>query len=368
MTSNTLGAALPTPPGCLCLPVLDDAVPQRLGKERLRHRTLARFALAAARAGLPLPAGTFPGIEQVVAAQWNAFLARRDPAGSADALAGTPVVEIDDDTLRVVIHAQRHLNAYRLKPVIERLEAQAPGLGWFVEGVLTQASSHGLQIYDMRMASSMLDVFHDDLEEFTDQAYARAILQAHGEAVGDAAEPVPQDTLDELRTQYGFWPSGMLAEVGGHGHLIAPWHTRAAARPKVLGAHAAAHWLRRHRGHAHAALVATALRLKRALARDRERAFLWHNAADETEPLGALCFLAWDSPQLLFEAVQHFEENQYNGGLAVEAFARRVLPLARLADTQLQRLARSTAAYLHRWMLLAQLLAHFPVWEGGDET
>ena len=368
MTSNSPGAAPPAPSGCLCLPTLDDAVPQRLGQERLRQRALARFALAARRAGVPLPAGNFAGIEEVVAAQWNAFLARHHPPGSVDALAGTPVVEIDDGALRVVVHAQQHLNAYRLQPVIERLEAQARGLGWFVEGVLTQASAHGLQIYDMRMASYMLEVFHGDLPAFTDQAYARALLQAQGDAADDAADPVPAETLAALRTQYGFWPSELLADVGGHGHLLAPWHTPEAARPRVMGAPAVARWLRRHGTHASAGVVHAAWRLQRALRRDRERAFVWNCAHDEAEPLGALCFLAWDAPRLLFEAVQHFEENQYNGGLAMEAFARHVLPLPEADDRQLQHLARSTVGYLRRWALLAQLLAHFPVWEDGDEA
>ena len=367
MTHNTPGTGLPAPAGCLCLPVLDGAVPARLARERLRHRTLARFALAAACTGVPLPDGSFTGIEAVLAAQWNAFLARRDPAGSADALAGTPAVEIDDDALRIVIRAQSHLNAHRLRPVIERLEAQAPGLGWFVEAVFTRCSAHGLQIYDMRMASTMLEVFHEELEEFTDEAYARAILQAQGDTA-DSEGPIAQDTLDALRTQYGFWPSELLAEVGGHGHLLAPWHTQAATRPKAMSAHAVAQWLRRHGQHACAAVVRAALRLQRALARDADRAFVWHAFDDETEPLGALCFLAWDRPRLLLEAVQHFEENQYNGGQAVEAFARQVLPLSQASDLALQRLARSMAAYLHRWHLLAQLLAHFPVWEDDDEA
>lgn len=365
MTSNTACAAPPAPSGCLSLPILDDAVPARLGQERLRQRTLARFAIAAARSGVQLPAGGFHAIEQVLVAQWNGFLARRDPTGSADVLAGTPVLEIDDDALRVVIHAQSRLNAYRLRPVIEQLEAQATGLGWFVEGVLTQASAHGLQIYDMRMASTLLDVFHGELEEFSDPGYARAILQAHGDAAGDAAAPIPQDTLDALRSDYGFWPSDLLADVGGHGHLLAPWYSRQGARPQTMGARCATRWLRRHRGHAGAVVVNAALRLQRALARDRERAFVW-TGDDDTEPLGALCFLAWDAPELLLEAVQHFEENQYSGGLAVEAFARCVLPLSQASDAQLRQLARRTAAYLHRWTLLAQLLAHFPLWEDGD--
>lgn len=277
------------------------------------------------------------------------------------------MIEIDDDALRFVVYAQSSLNAYRLKPVVEALEAQAPGLGWFVQSVLTAASSHALQIYDMGMAASMLEVFHADLDEFTDEGYARAILLANGESPPPAGKPIHQQTVDELREQYGFWPSDLLADVGGHAHLLQHWQPQLTNRPKVMSARAAARWLRDRPGHLQAETVEAALGLQRALARDRERAFVWDGDRDETEPLGAMCFLAWDAPQLLFEAVQHHEENQYNGGQAVEAFARRTLALAEADDAQLRALARRIANYLHCWSLLARLLAHFPVWEeGGD--
>ena len=366
MNSNTHGAGPPAPAGCLCLPAIDPAVPAVLANTCQRDRWLARFARAAARCGVALPAGEFRTIEQVVAAQWNAFLASQFAPGTVDAMAGTPVIDVDDSALRIVVHAHSRLNAYQLKPVVEALEADTPGLGWFVEAVLTRASRHALQIYDMGMTSTMLEVLHGELEEFSDQAYARALLLQEGHEAADG--PIPQERIDELRTHYGFWPSDLLADVGGHGHLLASWQTRGVSRPQVLSALAAGRWLRQQPQHPRAALVHAALALQRLLACDRERAFVWDGEVDETEPLGALCFLAWDSPQLLFEAVQHFEENQYQGGMAVEAFARRTLPFSQADDRQLQTLARHTRTYLQAWARLAQLLAHFPLWEDSDEA
>lgn len=315
---------------------------------------------------MPLPEGGFLTIEQVLAAQWNQFLASRYPSGTFEALAATPVVEIDDAFLRIIMYAQSHLNAYQLQPVIEPLEAETTGLGWFVEAVLTQASGHGLLLYDMGMASYMLEVFHADLEEFTDQAYARALLLQNGRQLPRRGRPLPQQTIDQLREQYGFWPSDLLADVGGHAHLLRQGYVPAAARPKVLSARGAARWLANHSGHALSGAVAAAIALQGALARDPQRAFSWNGEVDETETLGALGFVAWQQPQLLFEAVQHFEENQHNGGMAVEALARRILPLADASAAQLRALARGTVAYLHRCALLARLLACFPIWEDSD--
>jgi len=366
--SNTLVVAAPAAPrGCFSIPALHEAVPPRLTQDLLRARALARFANAAERAGVTLPSGDFLDIEQVVAAQWNQFLAARYPEGVFDGLAGEPVIGVDDESLQVVIHAQSRLNAYQLKPVVEALEARAAGLGWFVEAVLTRAGFHGHLIYDMGMATYMLDVFHSSLEEFTDEGYARALLLENGDALGTTKAPIPVETIDSLRQQYGFWPSDLLAEVGGHAHLLRNGQFSAPA-PKAMNWRQARQWLRACPRHALAGAVDAAIRLQRALERDAAREFVWNSLDDETETLGALCFLVWDAPDLVFEAVQHFEQNQYSAGAVVEAFARRTLDLRHASDHALQALAAATVAYFARWALLGSLLSHFPIWEDADES
>ncbi|MEJ8838150.1 PRTRC system protein F [Ramlibacter sp. AN1133] len=366
MSNNVAAAAPAAPLGCFSIPALHEDVPARFTQDLQRARALARFANAAERAGVALPAGDFPDIEQVLAAQWNQFLAGRYPEGVFDGLAGEPVIGVDDDSLQVVIHAQSRLNAYQLKPVVEALEAEATGLGWFVEAVLTRASCHGHQIYDMGMATYMLDVFHSSLEEFTDEGYARALLLENGDALGRTEHPLPAQTIDSLRQQYSFWPSDLLAEVGGHAHLLRNGQFTTPA-PKAMTWRQARRWLRVHPQHALAGAVDAAIRLQRAL-RDRGREFVWNGQDDETETMGALCFLVWDAPELVFEAVQHFEQNQYSAGAVVEAFARKTVDLAEITDDALEALAASTMDYFERWALLGRLLSHFPVWEQGDES
>jgi PRTRC genetic system protein F len=369
--SNTVApAALPAATGGLYIPTIDEAVPVRFCKDLQRSQALARFAKASECAGVPLPSGSFLNIEQVVAEQWTQFLASNYPLGIFDGLAGAPSLGVSDDRLEIVINAESRLNAFQLKPVVETLEAAERGLGWFVESVLSSASCHGHQMYDMSMATYMVEVFHHDLEEFSDRGYAQSLMiQNSDEAVPKLAD-ITQEMIDELKEQYSFWPNELLDDVGGHAHLLRQFNVPGEKKPKVMSARQAAKWLKANPTHKLAGAVKAAIQLRKALDKDPLREFVWHAHGydDDTETMGAMCFLCWDDPQLLFEAVSHYEQNQYNGGQAVEAFARRVADLAEANDEDLQDIAVTTVEYFNRWALLGELLSHFPVWEEDDET
>lgn len=364
MSNTAASVAPPAPTGGLFIPAIDHGVPTRFSKDLQRSEALARFARAAECVGVPLPTGSFLDIEQVVAAQWGQFLATNYSAGVFDGVAGAPVLNVTDEALQIVITAESTLNAFQLKPVVERLETAAPGLGWFVESVLTSASYHGHQIYDMGMVTYMLDVYHGDLDEFTDEAYARSLILQNG---GEPDGQVTPEEIAQMKEEFGFWPSDILAQAGGHEHLLHHWSSR-ARKPKVMNERAAAKWLKANRAHALAAVVDAGLRLHRALKKDPTRDFVWDGHEDDTETMGAHCFLCWDVPDLLFEAVSHLEQNQYSGGMAVEAFARRTVNLMEAGDEDLQDLAASAVEYFNRWELLGKLLSHFPIWDDDDET
>lgn len=371
MSNTVASAALPAPTGGLFIPSIDEEVPVRFCKDLQRAQTLARFAKAAERAGVPLPVGNFLSIEQVVAAQWEQFLTSNFPLDAFDGLAGAPAIGVSDDTLEVVINAESNLNAYQLKPVVEEIEAAASGLGWFIESVLSASTSHGHQIYDMGLVTYMLDVFHGNMGDFSDQGYAHSLLVEQGERDVPALGLIPQQTIDELKEQYNFWPSDLLTEVGGHKHLLRQGTAPGEKMPKVMSDREAAKWLKANRGHKLAGAVETAIELRKALKNDPVREFIWfgiNDVGDESEPMGALCFLCWEDPHLLFEAVSHFEQNQYGGGMAVEAFARRVVNLAEAADEDLRYVAETTVDYFNRWALLGKLLSYFPIWGDDDET
>ncbi len=354
--------------GCFSLPTIDAEVPVQLTRDQHRVRTLARFAQVSEEQGVSLPGGNFASVEQVVAAQWSQYLT--ELLGShAHVLAGRPVLAVTDDALSMVIAAEGDLNCFRLKPIVEALEESLPGLGWFVSNVLRNAGYHGHNIYDMSMVQCLSRNYAMEMDEFSDEGYARALMLDNGQ---EPPDPIPPELIVELKAEYMFWPSEMIDEVGGWVHLIC-----SSARPKDpsrrparLSDRDARAWLKAHTSHAMNAVVASALRLKAMLKND-DRSFVWHGPSrdDETDCLGAACFLVWDEAGLLFEAVSHFEQDQYQAGQAVEAYARNVLQLTdEPSAAQVTELVTSCKRYFQRWALLAEVLSSFPTLEDHDET
>jgi PRTRC genetic system protein F len=363
ITEATLASRVP--PTCFSLPEIDEAIPPQLGFGVRRAITLSRFASAAVFEGIPLPEGTFSTIEEVVQAQWAQHTLRIHGHHGFQGLAGGLEIHVTDSRLEVIINAEPNLNVYQLKPVVQALEKMQPGLGWFVSEVLGKASCFGHEIYDMGFAAYMLDSMYWNLEEFNDESYARAMLMEEGGYVPKG--PIDAETLERLRGEYGYWPSDVLEEAGGHVHLLR-LTDGLRTRPKSLKPAGVRRWLKENSSHRLAGAVASASTLHQEFARG-DRAFVWNSSEDDTDTLGALCFLTWDRPQLLLEAVRHHEENALNGGQAVEAFARCQLPLdTQGTDKDLRQLARATLRYLNRWALLAKLLSHFPMWEDDDEV
>ncbi len=349
--------------GSFLIPAIDPAIPPVLTKDSNRARTLAQLAKASVSVGVPLPAGEFLSIEEVVKAQWTQYLARTYPQDVFAGVRGEPTITVTDDALSVVIGACTRLNVYQLRPVVNQLESDEPGLGWFLQGVLQTASYHGHEQYDMSRATYILDGLHWDLSEFTDQAYAKRLMEDQGEEAPEG--DVPPDTMERLRSEYSFWPSEVLDEVEGHKHLLG----LGEGRQKQLKPSAVRHWLKHHADHPLAGAVRTGLELLKACEKDQERLFVWGGHPDDLDSMGALCFVCWDSPHLLLEAISHYEQNQYQGGQCVEAFARHALDLTKsVTDDELRTFARATVDYFNRWALLGKLLSSFPVWEDDDET
>ncbi|MBC5767593.1 PRTRC system protein F [Ramlibacter albus] len=353
--------------GCFSLPTIDAAVPVSLTRDQQRVRTLAHLARASAAHGIPLPKGNFATMEQVVAAQWSQYLS--EAAGPhAHAIAGQPTLEVQDDKLSLVIGADSSLNCFRLKPVVERLEGVLPGLGWYVNKVLRDASCHGHNMYDMSCVQFLIHHYAMEMDEFTDESYARVLMQDNGE---EPPETISQEMLDKMREEYAFWPSQMAEDVDGWVHLICGTAGKKAERkPARLSEAGARAWAKANPAHPDLQLVSCALRLAGLLKKD-DRSFCWYAAHkdDDTDCIGAACFVAWDDPNLLFEAISHHEQNQYQSGQAVEAFARYVLPLHdEPTRDELAALVKSCKRYFQRWALLAELLSFFPTTDDDDET
>jgi len=356
----------PAWPGCFLLPAFDEQVPVALGSEHLRARLLAKFAEISAEQGVPLPAGAdYRCLEKVVAAQWQQYV---DAAsGGQPIVSGKPTVVVRDDCIGFRVDALSNLNVFQLKPVIMALENSRTGLGWFVFSVLDDCRSHGHEFYDMCLAAYVLDPHHGELDEFTDEAYVRHLINYEGLDDVSKNEITPQ-VIERLKPDYSFWPSDVLKTVDGHAHLLG----RGRA-PKPLSAPGAKRWLADHARHRFASVVHLAAQLKAEFAADRDRAFVWNRSLtdhdDDVQPIGAAGVLAWDDPSLLIELVQHHEEYAYNGSGGVEEYARSLLQGTDLeGDAGLRKLVRDAKRYFKRWGLINRLLTHFPIWEEDDET
>lgn len=352
--------------GLFSLPTVAADVPAVIAGDGPRSRTLARFADAADRCGVPLPEGAFGSAEEVVKAQWAAYLAAQDH-GVMDQLAGNLVVQISDAHLQILLTAEQNLEVYQAKPVVTQLEALLPGLGWFVYETATGGASHGLGLYDMCAAIYMGSYRMADLRSFDDESYAKALLDEEGE---EYELPLSEEKLAQIRDEYsGFWPSDILAEIEGNTAMIRGY---AKSDQRVASRHQAQKWLAQNANHAMAPVVQAAVALSSAWAGDRGRQFCLTNGGpfDDHQFIGAPAFIVWDDPQLLFELVEHGEQDLYNGGSSVaEVFGMYAVDLAMgVTDADLMRVARATVSYFERWKLLASLLAHFPTWSNDDES
>lgn len=389
MEAQLAPVATPRWSGIFTLPKFDSGVPPVITRSGLRSTLLARFARAAERVGVPLPDGTFESPEKVLAAQWQQMMQRLGITSThATHLAGHLRIDVDDERLYVWNVAAQNLNAYRAKPVVERLEAAAPGLGWFVYRCIHDGHGHGLSLYDF--ARSSYDGLPYELQEistFTDDAYAVYLFREHGfdldedgeltaDAESDGEEdfdpPMTSELVEKIRARVGgWWPSTILEEVEGHAHLLEMQGVN-CPRPKTMSLPAVRRWLKLNPEHADAALVSLAAQLQAAFNADSRKVFESGYAHDlEIKLIGAPAFICWDSMELLFEMVEHMERDCYESGEdANEAFSVAWLNKPdQITDEQLRQLAKDLVAHLKRWKLLAELMSHFPIWkEDFDES
>jgi PRTRC genetic system protein F len=351
--------------GTFTLPRVEPEVPRVITNDGARAMVLARFAAAATEVGLPLPEGTYAGIEEVVRSQWAQYIEKTFAAQSFALLHGGVSIEVTDERLTMWAVAPNNLEIFQAKPVVEALESACQGLGWFVYRTVTTGHSHGLGLYDMEVAASSGLMYLHDIEKFTDDAYAAYIWEFEE---GNRPEDFTPDAAKEMRENYNLWPSEFLAQLDGHGHIL---HAPGCKWPKMLTSKSAVAWLRSNPDHELAGVVAAAVAVQKEWDRDKTHAFCLARADqdDDTDFIGAPAFIAWDSPELLLELVRHHEEYSYNGGSVIEAFGCAHLSYEKQpSDQDLRAFASNAMTYFKRWHLLAQCLSHFPTYEEDDET
>jgi len=348
----------------LSLPAISSEVPANLERGNSRSQLLARLVLAGEAERLKLPGGEFKHVNDVLAHQWMQYADSVSPE-LGKLLPAHPEVVVTDDALLVTMVAQANLPTFFLKDMVESLEKVSAGLGWFVVEVMTSACGSGMAFYDLRVVTYHMESRFYDLDEFTDQCFARMLLCEEGSRDYDDEEPVSDEAVNQLREQYPFWPSQLLEAAGGHARLLGHRSTSSdmKAQPHVPQMKPAMvqKWIKANHEHPQLECVKAALALHKQLSKKDATAFVFDSSYDELEAIGAMCFVAWEHPEMVYEAAGHAEEYAYNGNGAVEAVGRKVIPLENAAtDGDLSQLVTEFKAYINAWHLFEKLMSHFP--------
>jgi len=366
MQIQATAQARPAWSGIFTIPSISAEVPRVISKAGKRGRVLAQFAEASKAAGVPLPAGHFASIEEVVGAQWQQLIDKAYP-NDTSVLGGAVEVVITDEKLVIWSRPSTNLNVFQAKPVVERLEALMPGLGWYAYKAVTWAHRDGLGLYDLEVVMHYgLPFSLDDLGEFTDESYAEYILLNHENRRVDAITP---EVIAELRGEYAFWPSDILAELDGHGHLL---HAPGCDQPELATDRAVSSWLRKNVSHPDWAMVQSLRDLHAQWKTKSNRPGFCLRPTEEDDDyhdyIGATGFIAWNDPGMLLETAGHFEQNAMAGEYAGEAVGVNFLNFDgdHISDKDLRDFARDFVDYLKKRHLLAKCLSYFPIWEGSE--
>ena len=348
-------------PGLFVLPSIAPSVPRSISTGHKTNQLLALAIKSSLKFKVPLPVGQFQDLGQVLTAQWTNYLVKV-MGEQAPVASGVPTFTITDEYFCVTMRSEEGVRTLQLKPVIGRLEALQPGLGWFVWSVLDQANSLGLHMYETRFCGQFLEYRYQELEEFTDAAYAESLAEENGEPV---ELPLSDQKISDLIDQLGYVrPSTLLATVDGHAHLL---HHK-TIRPLKLGVIESEKWLSTAHG-TDAQIVKSAIALNRELLTIKKTGQLqWTGIGYDEEPIGAAIILAWQCPKLLHEAIEHYEQNAMNSGCDRAVYACSFLEIEKaMTKDGMDSLIKSFKKFINNWALLSQLLVHFPEWDGDEK-
>lgn len=355
--------------GAFLLPAIDSGVPARIDSSSNRARILARLALIAEQHGLSLPAGDLASVDQVVAMQWSQHTQAVYPEGLGKLLPAQPAITIDDTKLSVPIEAVGRLSCFMARPVIQELEEARKGLGWFVYNTITSAYRAGLMLYDPQIISYHMNSMFYEIDEFTDEAYAEHLLREEGR---EGTEVTPE-LIEMMRDEYSYWPSDIQKDFEGAIHItgFVSGGSLAQSSPKPLSLTGAKRWLKANADHRLSKCVNDAIAFRKSIDAKGGEAFHWKYDGDpyrpDSERIGAVAFLSWEDPSLLFEMTSEFEELAFQSGEVIEEVGRYELSIEEdPTDEQLNDLVEALNAFLKRWHLFEELMSHLPVWEGEE--
>ncbi|MFC6281188.1 PRTRC system protein F [Polaromonas aquatica] len=361
MKSIALERPLPKAHGTFVLPQFSSEVPLVIGGESIAHQSLARFSLAAEKFGMELPGGEIPQLDAIVQKQLQGWLDTQIGANARSCLRGQPLIIANSSEVEFFMRAVSNLELLKMKPVIEALEAEVPGLGWYVVNVIERSNGRGIGIYSPASMSYHSHHYFNGAE--SDEDFVREMRAMEGDD-DPSPEELP-DLIEQAKTDYGYLPSKVLESVDGHAHLLGwaspngihgPKHLKTKQVEYLLKTTVLPDGLKQ--------CVNDAIALER-LYRKNKGEYSWDNSDDEDQ-IGAACFIAWNDAEMLFELTGHYEEDCYNSGTAIECLCRMKVATGS-TTAEFENMARLMRAYFDQWNALGNLLVHFLDSKGNED-
>ena len=353
MKSKAIERPLPKSHGTFVLPQVSSEVPLIIGGEFIAHQSLAMFSLAAEKVGMALPGGPVTKLEAIVKDQLQGWLDMQIGTKARETLRGQPALLADSDGIEFFMKASSDLELLRLKPIIDALEANVAGLGWYVVDVIEKSHGRGIGLYSPASMSHHSDYYFSGA--VSDEEFVKEMRAQEGE---DDPSPEEMDVLiEQARNNFGYLPSSMLDSVDGHAHLLGWSSPDGIPKRKLLKSKQVTSLLKKtDLPEPLRQCVLDAVALDR-IYRTSKGEYSWDHSNDE-DPIGAACFIAWNSADMLFELVQHYEKDAFNSGTAIECLCRLKVA-AGATPEEFEKFARLLRTYFHQWNALGNLLWHF---------
>jgi len=359
MKSIALERPVPKAHGTFVLPRVSSEVPLVIGGEAIAYQSLAKFSLAAEKVGMALPGGPFTKLETIVKDQIQGWLEKQIGPKARETLRGQPSLIANSDGIEFFMNALSDLELLRLKPIVDALEANVAGLGWYVVDVIEKSHGRGIGLYSP--ASMGYHSYHYFCGAESDEEFVKQMRAQVGEDGEENPSPEKMEELiEQARNDYAYLPSSMLNSVDGHAHLLGWASPEGKPKRKYLKSkHVASLLKKTDLWEPLRQCVLDAIALDRIYSTSKG-AYSWDfsNDEDEMEPIGAACFIAWNSADMLFELIQHHEENTYNSGTAIECLCRLKVA-AGATPEEFENFARMLRTYFLQWNALGILLSHF---------
>ncbi len=320
----------------------------------------AGIALEAHAEGVRLPAGDFTTVKDTLLRQLTAYVSKK--CNSDEPVQLALHLDIEEDEVELVLYAQNSLEVVVLKPLIERLDEFAAGLGWFVYDVI-RAAGGKYPIYDDSAIAYFCELLWFD-PSLTDTEYAESELEINGEKRNGRTDA---EIIEALTA--GYRPSHLREIYDGHEWMLGVHHFRNGKneqireKPRALTLREVQHVLKKDVPDDLRQVLTDVLSLRRQIKRKSQRVHSARHQSDEdgdynVTPYGASSIAVWNWSIFHSEIIGHFEECEMNGGESDTVHMRfKADPNDQQSVNELVRSFKDVVAW---HSAVGRVLKHFP--------